>query len=30
MTAGAILFAILAALYKPVAFVAANQEAAAA
>jgi len=30
MTAGAVLFAIVAALYKPVAFVAANQEAAAA
>jgi len=26
MTAGAILFAVIAALYKPVAFVAANQE----
>ncbi|HEY6908686.1 MAG TPA: MFS transporter [Myxococcales bacterium] len=30
MTGGAILFAIIAALYKPVAFVAANQEAQAA
>jgi POT family proton-dependent oligopeptide transporter len=30
MTGGAILFAIIAALYKPVAFVAANQEATAA
>jgi proton-dependent oligopeptide transporter, POT family len=30
MTFGAILFAIIAALYKPVAFVAANQEATAA
>jgi len=29
MTAGALLFALVAALYKPVAFVAANQEAAA-
>ncbi len=30
MAAGAVLFAVIAALYKPVAFVAANQEAAAA
>ena len=30
MTAGAVLFAIVAALYKPVAFVAANEEQAAA
>jgi proton-dependent oligopeptide transporter, POT family len=30
MTAGAILFAVIAALYKPVAFVAANQEPATA
>jgi POT family proton-dependent oligopeptide transporter len=30
MAAGAVLFAVLAALYKPVAFVAANQETAAA
>jgi POT family proton-dependent oligopeptide transporter len=30
MVAGAVLFALVAALYKPVAFVAANQDAAAA
>lgn len=30
MTGGAVLFAVVAALYKPVAFVAANEEAAAA
>ena len=30
MTAGALLFAVIAAMYKPVAFVAANQEAQAA
>jgi hypothetical protein len=29
MTAGAVLFAIIARLYKPVAFIAANQKAAA-
>jgi hypothetical protein len=29
MAAGAVLFAIIAALYKPVAFVAANQQPAA-
>lgn len=29
MFAGALLFAVIAALYKPVAFVAANEEAAA-
>jgi hypothetical protein len=30
MTAGAVLFAIIARLYKPVAFIAANQQKAAA